>query len=47
MTNKERRIPFDEWLLSGRQIFLAEGIDFFELAESMKRKLHGAANVED
>lgn len=38
-----RRIPFDEWLLSGRQIFLAEGIDFHELADEMKTKLHVAA----
>lgn len=38
-----RRIPFDEWLLSGRQIFLAEGIDFQELDQNLKFKLHGAA----
>jgi len=37
-----RRLPFDEWLLSGRQIFLAEGIDYQELDEKIKAKLHQA-----
>lgn len=39
---RERSFPYDEWLLSGRQIFLAEGIDFSELQETARQKLQDA-----
>lgn len=39
-----RRYPYDEWILSGRQIFLAEGLDYDELSNTVKEKLHAAAH---
>lgn len=38
-----KALPYEEWILSGRQIFLAEGVDYWQLSSDVKQKLHGAA----
>jgi len=38
-----RHLPYEEWILSGRQIFLAEGVDYNQLTSDVKAKLADAA----
>lgn len=42
MPKGRRGIPYTDWLLSGKPIFLAEGVDFHCLSSEMRQRLHQA-----